>query len=82
MVPPTPRPSTTRQIAPATRSNTENSWPIGNIEFLDETMSANQIIQTLEAMTYSRELRAVCLDRHVRKNLCDCVRQRIQRATS
>ena len=78
-MPPMPKPSTTRQIPPATRSNTENSWPIGKIEFLDDTMSARQIIQTLESLTYSRELRAICLDRGVRRYLCDCLRARIQR---
>ena len=64
---------------PHTRPSTEHSVAIGEVEFLDDTMTPNEIIEVLDGLAYHRTQHAVLLDRGVREYLCDTLRARIKR---
>lgn len=81
---PTQQTTSTQRVAPVTRPSTEHQVSIGvaQCEFLDETMSGFEILETLSSFTFAREQHNVKLDRGVRKYLCDCLRARIQRSSA
>jgi hypothetical protein len=53
---------------------TASSVPLGRCEFLDDTMTANELLEVLDGLQYRREQHAVLLDRGVREYLCAAVR--------